>query len=246
MFPALYHAHHNRHLEDLPFWLELADQADGLVLELGCGTGRVLLPLARAGYPMVGVDHDLSMLKYLQSNTEMRARFNPMLLVAEISHFNLAAQFSLIILPCNTFSSLVENDRRLALACIHRHLQPGGIFATSLPNPARLKAVKSRSIAEIDDEFSHPDTHNPVQVSSTWQRTKYTLSVTWIYDHLLPDGTIERLTTQTIQQIIPPEKYIDEIHNSGLQLRALYGDFDNADYSPDSPELIILAARPRY
>ena len=50
MLPSVYHAHHNRHLEDLPFWLDLAAQTGDPLLELGCGTGRVLIPLAQAGY----------------------------------------------------------------------------------------------------------------------------------------------------------------------------------------------------
>jgi ubiquinone/menaquinone biosynthesis C-methylase UbiE len=48
MFPQLYHIHHNAHTEDLPFWLKLAQQQGGPVLELGCGTGRVLIPLIQA------------------------------------------------------------------------------------------------------------------------------------------------------------------------------------------------------
>ena len=60
MFPQLYHAHHNRSLEDLPFWLELAAQAGDPILELGCGTGRVLIPLAQAGYHTIGLDNDPS------------------------------------------------------------------------------------------------------------------------------------------------------------------------------------------
>ena len=67
MFPTLYHAHHGQYQEDLPFWLKLANQQGGPVLELGCGTGRVLLPLARGGFQTVGLDNDLEMLRFLQA-----------------------------------------------------------------------------------------------------------------------------------------------------------------------------------
>ena len=63
MFPELIHAHHNRHLEDLPFWLDLAGETGDPLLELGCGTGRLLVPLGQAGHRVIGVDHDPAMLK---------------------------------------------------------------------------------------------------------------------------------------------------------------------------------------
>ncbi len=65
--PDLYHAHHNRHLDDLPFWQGLAARQGGLILELGCGTGRLLIPLAEAGYRLVGLDYDAGMLEALQA-----------------------------------------------------------------------------------------------------------------------------------------------------------------------------------
>ena len=58
MLARLYHAHHSRNLEDLPFWQELARQQGSPILELGCGSGRVLLPLARAGYNVVGLERE--------------------------------------------------------------------------------------------------------------------------------------------------------------------------------------------
>ena len=66
MDPALYHAHHSRHLEDLPFWHWLAMNYPGPILELGCGTGRVLLSLVKSGQLLVGLDRDHAMLAFLQ------------------------------------------------------------------------------------------------------------------------------------------------------------------------------------
>ena len=67
MLPLLYHAHHNRYKEDLPFWLELAARHGDPVLELGCGSGRVLLALAQDGYQVYGLDNDPGMLFHSDS-----------------------------------------------------------------------------------------------------------------------------------------------------------------------------------
>ena len=143
MFPQLYHTHHNRNLEDLPFWLELAAQAGDPILELGCGTGRVLIPLAQAGYRTVGLDNDPAMLKFLQTQLGPGIPHSPELIEADISEFELARQFPLIILPCNTFSTLSNEQRLDCLGCVRRHLRYGGIFAVSLPNPELLLDRKS-------------------------------------------------------------------------------------------------------
>ncbi len=241
MFPLFYHAHHSRHLEDLPFWLELAAQTGDPILELGCGTGRVLIPLAKAGNHIVGVDHDPAMLRALQAGIGLQVTPAPALIVADIRRFHFALQFPLIILPCNTLSMLKENERLACLECVCRHLKPGGLFAVSVPNPELIRDLPARSEEEVEDEFSHPQTGNPVQVSSAWRRTKEIFEVTWIYDHLLPDGRVERLAVETVHQLISTGAYLDEIQRVGMKVTATYGDFDHSEFRGDSPYLIYLA-----
>lgn len=243
MLAELIHAHHNRYQEDIPFWLGLAAQAGDPVLELGCGTGRVLIPLIKAGYLVTGLDRNLSMLKFLRTNITHKVNPFPDLIAADMSRCVMAAKFPLVILPCNTFSTLEEAERKDCLQCIHRVLIPGGMFAVSMPNPELLRKLTARSEEEIEDEFLLSQSGNPVQVSSSWQRTKHTFKVTWIYDHLLPDGTVERTKTDTVHRMVSLETYIGEIHAAGLRVTEIYGDFDRSDYTQDSPHLIILASR---
>jgi SAM-dependent methyltransferase len=246
MLPSLYHAHHDRHNEDLPFWLSLAEQWGNPVLELGCGTGRVLIPLAEAGYRTVGLDYDLSMLEFLNLNLSPQAQPEPLLVAADICRFHLAARFPLIILPCNTFSTLDDNHRKACLESIQQHLAEGGIFAISIPNPEMLMELPAGSEAELEDQFIHPQTGNPVQVSSSWKRAKYQLIVTWTYDHLLPDGTVQRLVLETGHYLTSSETYIKEVEAAGLTVKEVYGDYDCAGYQSASPSMILLAVRHMY
>jgi SAM-dependent methyltransferase len=241
MFPLLYHAHHSHFTSDLHFWKELASQSGSPVLELGCGTGRVLIPLAEAGCSCVGIDHDLAMLNFLQANLDPIQKPAPQLIQADICRFNLGIQFPLIIIPCNTLSTLDEQQRRSCLECTRRHIRKGGIFAASLPNPETLRHLPAESVSEVEDEFIHPQSGNPVQVSSSWRRAKHTFTLTWTYDHLFPDGTVERLNVDTVHHLVPAEQYLDDFRQAGFNISAVYGDYDRSPYTADSPSLIILA-----
>ena len=210
------------------------------MLELGCGTGRVLIPLAQIGYHCIGIDHDLSMLQFLRAQVG-KLKPRPWFFAADITRFNLSVQFSLIIVPCNTYSTLRKNERLACLRCVHKHLKHGGIFAVSIPNPETLADLPTRSASQLEEEFLHPQTGNPVQVSSSWRRTNDYFQLTWIYDHLFPDGRVERITAQSIQQVLPAKRYLDEIRGSGLEVIGVSGDFDRSPYEENSPYLICVA-----
>ena len=242
MFPTLYHAHHNQYKEDLPLWLDLAHQQGGPVLELGCGTGRVLLPLAQAGFRTVGLDNDLDMLRFLRAAQAPDLQPAPLLCAASLTDFHLAQRFPLVLLPCNTWSVLDAGQRSKALSIIRQHLSSGGIFAASLPNPDFLRDLPARSEADVDESFVHPVTGNPVQVSSSWQRAHGLFTVTWHYDHLLPDGAVERLTVQSRHDLIPAAAYLDELRQAGLHLQAVFGEFDGSPADRWAANLIFVAS----
>ena len=245
MFPLLYHTHHSLHMEDLPLWLALAGQHPGPILELGCGTGRVLLPLLQAGHVVYGLDHSLEMLRFLHDNLPPALQDKAHVFLADMACFHLAEQFSLIILPCNTWSTLPAEQRQAALERISAHLAPGGAFAVSLPNPDALAEMPRQGEEEVEETFTHPHSGFPVQVSSAWRRSKGHFTIFWHYDALLPDGQVERLTAQVEHLMEPAEVYIQELEQAGLQVSAVFGDFDQAPYTAESPALILAAVAQR-
>jgi len=123
--------------DDVPFYVELARRAQGPVLELGAGTGRVLLEIARQGIPVTGLDSSSSMLGRLRTKGPP-----PTLRLAHGSmrRFDLGGdRFCLIYAAFWSFQHLLEREAQLdCLACVRRHLAPGGAFAFDLRPAAAL------------------------------------------------------------------------------------------------------------
>ncbi len=241
-FSLLYDAHHRRHTEDLAFWQKLATRYGDPILELGCGTGRVLLELAQSGHQMTGLDFDPAMLAILRQYLTPEIKPRVALLLSDMRNFHLACAFSLVVLPCNTYSGFCAQERESILQCVRCCLRSGGAFVASLPNPRLLRHLPIRAVAEIEEIFPHPRDGEPVQVSSAWHRQATCITFTWHYDHLLPDGGVERLTTQVSHQLTSSEDYICELRAAGFSSIDSFGDFDSTPYTADAPYLILLAA----
>jgi SAM-dependent methyltransferase len=240
-YPLLYHAHHSRYPEDLPFWLALAKRHGSPILELGCGSGRVLIPLAESGQRVFGLDRDPTMLSFLRTRLPAKIQESVHLFQADLTQFSLGLRFALILLPCNTLSTLTSSKRVELLNLVRFHLLPQGLFAASIPNPVRLAKLPTRSSSEVEDTFVHPLSGNPVQVSSEWRRERAWLVLRWHYDHLLSDGKVERLSVETRHALTDTLTYCQELASAGLEVAEQYGDFDQSEYTPESPYWIFTA-----
>jgi SAM-dependent methyltransferase len=230
-------------MEDLPFWLGLARRAGSPILELGCGTGRLLVPLATAGFSVYGLDREPVWLAFMRSRLRPGTDAASQVFAADMSAYHLARRFALILLPCNTFSTLSPTKRRAALACIRRQLAPDGLFAASLPNPGVLSRLPRTGESEIEEEFTHPITGNPVQVSSAWERTGEQFILWWHYDHLLPDGRVERQTIETRHALSSTTEYVRDLASAGLEIVESYGNYEKAPAARDAPYWIFIASQ---
>jgi SAM-dependent methyltransferase len=241
IFPSLYNAHHSLHAEDIPFWLDLSRRYEAPVLELGCGTGRVLIPLALEGKWAVGLDNDFAMLRLLRKNLAKYPLAKAEAVQADFSAFHLAAQFGLILLPCNTYSTLTGETRQAVLRGVLDHLSPGGAFVVSMPNPQLLRHLPRSAEPEVEEIFAHPTDGEPVQVSSGWVRSQESLTFLWHYDHLFPDGKVERLSTKVTHYLTSLEQHRQEFEAAGFCDLTCLGDYDGSENSPAAPQLILLA-----
>src|SRR6187401_2143597 len=119
---------------DAAFYRELAEESGGPVLELGCGTGRVLLPIAALGIPCAGVDASPAMLAALRAKNPPP---NLELVEERMETLDIGARrFRLVTAPFRAFLHLLDTASQLAaLANIRRHLESGGAFAFDIFDP---------------------------------------------------------------------------------------------------------------
>jgi SAM-dependent methyltransferase len=167
----------------------------------------------------------------------------PLLFVADLTGFRLDMTFGLVILPCNTWSILTGAQRAKALDCIREHLLPDGLFVVSVPSPDLLMSLPARSDPVIEEHYLHPVDDTPVQVSSGWRRGQRQFTVTWHYDHLLRDGSVQRITARVRHDLASAQEYQQELRTAGLTVQAVYGDFERSPYTSDSQELVLMAGR---
>ena len=139
-------------MRDVPFYVELARQAaeqGHAVLELGCGTGRVTIPIAQAGVEVVGIDNARAMLDVARRKAAA-AGLDIRWLTADMAAFRLDQRFGLVIVPFRSFLHLLtEADQLACLSCVHEHLLPGGRFALNFfvqPLAARSGAPRVSTI----------------------------------------------------------------------------------------------------
>ena len=128
---AIWHdAENGAYSADLPFWEELAGEAGGTVLDLGCGTGRVALHLARRGHATIGLDLDPELVAVLAE----RAQGLPLrALVGDAQSFELEEEIALVLGPMQLAQLLAGSEERVeCLGSIAAHLAPGGRVALAI------------------------------------------------------------------------------------------------------------------
>ena len=126
---------------DIDFALELAEKGCGTILELGCGTGRLVIPLVLACHTVTGLDNSAEMLSLANqklSGLAARLRERVRLVSGDIRRFELDGQFALIIISHNTFMHLDYEGARESLRCAREHLKPEGWLFIDASNPLNI------------------------------------------------------------------------------------------------------------
>jgi SAM-dependent methyltransferase len=237
---------------DIDFWVTAAVESGGPVLELGCGTGRVLIPTARAGVEIAGLDLSRSMLgicerKLSREPPQVAARVT--LLEADMRRFELGRQFALATMPFRPFQHLITVEDQIAcLETIHRHLMPAGRLILDLFNPFLPALVDESRHSEYGDEpeFGLPDGRQVVRRFRTarqdWLAQVQDVELIYYVTH--PDGRQERFIHSFPMRYLFRFEAEHLLARCGFRVEALYADYDRSPYGSIYPgELIFVAEK---
>jgi SAM-dependent methyltransferase len=235
---------------DTAMYVRIARHIGGPVLELGCGTGRVLLPTARAGVAIAGLDRSTDMLARCRGNlasesAEVQARVT--LVEGDMRDFDLRQQFALVTIPFRGFQHLTTIEDQLA--CLQRartHLAPDGLLVFDVFNPHFGILVSSRA----EEREDTPPTALPGRRSL--RRTARVLAVDFIAQ-LSQVELVWYVTDASGRearhvQAFPMRWFMRAelehlVARAGLRLIAVHGDMDEGPLAGDSPEMVVVAAK---
>ena len=244
--PELYDSiplYNNRN--DLDFYIDLCRRA-GEVLELGCGTGRVLIPAAQAGCVVTGIDQSKNMLARCGAKAEALSddtRSGITLVQADIARFRLSRTFKLAIAPFRPIQHLTTVGEQLSFfQCVREHVEPGGRLAFDVFNPSLVRLAAEIDPEEIEDtpELSLPDgrrvrrTYRVVRKHPAEQCNDIELIYYLDGRRIVQSFALRYFFRFELEHLLA---------RSGFEVTALYGAFDRSPFADDSPEMIFTATR---
>ncbi len=140
------------------FYLGLARAATGPVLDVACGTGRVLLPCLQAGVDVDGLDLFPGMIAQLQRKAAVLG-LRPNIVEADMRSFRLERRYALIFIPFNAFVHCLTTEEQIAaLVCCREHLLPGGMLAFDTFFPGKEIIIATDNSRVLEGEMTHPET----------------------------------------------------------------------------------------
>lgn len=233
---------------DVEFYLNLAREVKGGILELGCGTGRITLPVSRLGQETVGLDLSAAMLEKAHWKAKLaRVGENLRFVEGDMRTFQLSQTFSLIMIPYRSFLHLLTvKDQMETLKQIYNHLELDGLLALNIfvPQIKHLyeedEKTSTRGIYEIPGSEDH---------LVVWDYTRF--------DHFMQISEVirqyERVNAQgeVCKRVVVPLhiRYVFplEMHHllerAGFSIVHQYGDFVGTPFGPESNELVIVARK---
>lgn len=234
--------------DDLAFYAGLAGTQGGPVLELGCGSGRILVPLAQAGHHVVGVDTSPHMLalarqKLAAAGPEVAARVR--LVEGDLRYLELSERFDLAIVAVKTFSYLISrHDQQLALAAVGAHLRPGGLLAIDLLNPTPDWLARPPGSVR-QDVFGHLPSGASVARTETMVSTDLATQVRVIRSayETVTDGVVRKRFVEWPFRYTHRFEAEHLLERAGFVIESVQGGYHGEAFTSDSPVLLLVGRR---
>jgi SAM-dependent methyltransferase len=230
---------------DIPFWRRIALEARGAVLELGCGTGRLSVPLLRAGVDLVGIDRSAPMLAQIPGRiSHPKSRIPSALVRGDIRALPFSARaFASVLAPYGVLQSLLR-DRDLAdtLSSVAHVLAPGGTFGIDLvPDVPKWREYKNRvQLKGASGRGTHLTLIESVRQDRARRRT--TFEQRYVERRGRDGGVVEHrfdLTFRTLSM----RQVTSRLERAGFVVDRVLGDYRGGAWDASADVWIILAKK---
>jgi len=228
------------------FYVGLARQAGGPILDVCCGTGRILLPCLLAGADGDGLDLAPGMLATLRAKAAA-LNLAPRVVQADMRDFQMPRSYALIMITFNAFIHNLTQEAQLeCLACCYRHLQPGGLLAfdTFFPNPEIVGVPEGTRV--LEGELVEPQTNRLLRMydTRTFNRVEQTQHSVYEIEASGPDGgtSLVHRSEFTTRYVYKQEMAL-LLKLAGFARHEICGDFTRRPLTQESDAMIVLAWR---
>ena len=236
---------------DREFYLRYAREAGGTVVELGCGTGRLLIPIARSGVRITGVDLSHAMLercreKLQREPSEVQERVT--LVRCDFTQLDMPRRYSLALAPFRCLQHVLKVEQQMScLQSVHHHLEPGGrlivdmfqVSAARMHDPAFLQEQLEADGVRLPDGRTFRRSFR----TSAFHRAEQINDCELIYDVTHPDGRSERLVHAFPLRYFFRYEVEHLLARCGFTTEHVFGDYDTSELCDDSPEMIFVARK---
>jgi SAM-dependent methyltransferase len=231
--------------DDIPFFTEYAKQQQGEILELACGTGRVSIRLAEAGFSVTGLDLSEQMLGIFREKLSAKPELDIKIVHSNMADFKLDRKFAMIIVPFRAFQALTDDDDiENALTCVREHLADDGIFIVNVFNPHPVMDETWCCPEMVMWERLDEETGNHVVKKVVNERIDIENRV--IYPHYVfevtyPNGKSERILDYLKLKYYYSDQLRAEVEKAGMAVAEEYSWYDKSP--PGGREIIFICKR---
>jgi SAM-dependent methyltransferase len=244
-------ANERRNQRDVDFFIDCAKHAKGRTLELGCGTGRVLIPTAQAGYKITGIDLSPYMLKKCQATLSEEPKVvqkRVSLIQGNMIDFQTGEAYSLVTIPFRPFQHLITvEEQKACLNLVNQHLLPRGRLVLDVIHcfPPAMYDPKYWAEQEVQKDLKLSGGRGlrfTTRIADFHRDQQYN-DVELIYYVTYPDGKVERLVQAYPFRYFFRYELEHLLELCGFRVIDLFGDYDRSVFFNDSPEMIFVAEK---
>src|SRR5712691_6306036 len=227
---------------DVEWFRGLARRTGGPILELGCGTGRIAVPIAQDGHHVVGLDQSAAMLERAERRAR-RASVDVRWVEGDMRAFSFNEAFALVFVALNSFLMLDPDDRWSCLARVREHMAPRGRVAIDVfqPDPEVIAGLDGAVVDEW--ERVDPETGRAVRKFSSSHANVDGVTQRFWHEETADDGAVHRIGGNMALHYLYRRETELLFSEAGFIIETLQGDYDGNPADARSRKLLVVAKR---